>query len=189
MTGMVRSRPADATGFGLAEALVAVSLLAVLSVGVARLVTVSRAALWASSEQTMALLLAVQKLEQLRSLRWSRDRSTGRSVSDVGTDLTVDPPTGGGRGLSPSPADSLERSRNGFADYLDARGRWVGQGAAPPTGTAFVRRWAVGRAGGLSGDRLVLQVVVLPYRRLARAGGARPGDPGVVWLVTLRGRR
>ena len=143
--------PADRrsiAGFGLVEALVASALIAGLAIGTAQLVSTSRDAVRDAAWQTTALLLAVQKMEQIRSLSWGFDGATQRTVSDSATDLFRDPPSPGGRGLAPSPSDSLAYSRSGHADYLDVRGRWLGGGAAiPPPGQSTC---GVGQSGRLA---------------------------------------
>ncbi len=92
-----------AAGFGLLEALVACGLIVVLAAGVAQLTLASVAAVRASGDETLALLLAVQKVEQLRSLAWGRE---------LVSDAAADPSGAGRRGPSPgaSPADSLDRN-------------------------------------------------------------------------------
>ena len=178
-------------GFGLLEAIIACGLIVVLAAGVAQLTLASVAAVRQAGERTTALLLAVQKMEQMRSLAWSRDLTGSGPVSDLTTDLTVDPPGAGGAGLRAAPADSLDRDVPGYVDYLDGRGVWVGAGARPPSGAAFVRRWSVRAAPGASGDLLALDVVVLPLRVAVRARSTplAPNVPGVVWLSALKGRR
>ena len=186
--------PADRrsiAGFGLVEALVASALIAGLAIGTAQLVSTSRDAVRDAAWQTTALLLAVQKMEQIRSLSWGFDGATQRPVSDSATDLSRDPPSPGGRGLAPSPSDSLAYSRSGHADYLDVRGRWLGGGADPPSGTVYVRRWSIRPFGGGMSDILVIGVVVISLRHLTGPDGGhvRPSDSGVVWLASLKGRR
>lgn len=178
----------SALGFGLLETVVAAGLLILMVVGVAQLTAMSTAATRASGHDTTALLLATQKMEQIRSLRWRFDRA-GRRESDEVTDLTVDPPTHRGVGLRPSPGRSLERSVSGYVDYLDTHGRWLGNGTAVPDGTAFVRRWSV-RPWSAGRDLLTLDVVVVPVRLADRTGwttGSVP-PPGVTWLTTMRVR-
>ena len=157
-------------GFGLIEAIVSSALIAGLAVGVAQLVSTSRTAVRAAAHQTTGLLLAVQKMEQLRALPWRFDRSGLRAVSDFTTDLARDPPSAGGRGLAPSPSDSLAHSRHGYSDYLDARGRSLGGGGDAPLGTSYVRRWSIQPYGGAMRDILVIEVVVMPLRRLVGSG-------------------
>ena len=151
-----------AAGFGLLEALIACGLIVVLAASVAQLTLASVAAVRASGDETLALLLAVQKIEQLRSLAWRAER-----------------------------AGSLDASVPGYVDYLSRRGTRVGGGARPPSGTAFVRRWSVQPHPRLPDDLLVLDVVVLPLRVAEGAGAAAlsPNVPGVVRLSALKGRR
>ena len=100
-----------------------------------------------------------------------------------------DPPRAGGSGLTPSPGSSLARDTPGYVDYLDASGRWVGTGAAPPPGTVYVRRWAVVIHSAGRDDLRVLHVVVMSLSTALRLSGAfRPEAPGVTWLATLRAR-
>ena len=182
-------------GFGLAEALVASGLLVTLSVGLAHLTAMTSRAIERAAADSTSLLLAVQKMEQLRSLAWTHGRVWSAAgagvVSDVTTNLTTDPPTPNGRGLRVSPTDALARDTPGYVDYLDHAGQWVGTGARPPVGTVFVRRWSVTRAATARADLLVLQVLVMPLGVAIRTIGLRPGpnDPGVVWLTTLRTRQ
>ena len=153
-------------GFGLAEALVASGLLITLSVGLAHLTAMTSRAIERAAGESTGLLLAVQKMEQLRSLAWTHGRIWSAAgagvVSDVTTNLTTDPPTPNGRGLRLSPADALARNTPGYVDYLDHAGQWVGTGARPPAGTVFVRRWSVSGVAAARGDLLVLQVIVMP---------------------------
>ena len=176
-------------GFGLLEALVACGLITVLAAGVAQLTVASVAAVRASGDETLALLLAVQKVEELRSLAWGREPAgLGPASAAAAGSSGV-----GRRGSSSaiSPGGSLDSSAPGYVDYLSGRGTRVGGGARPPSGTAFVRRWSVQPDSRLPGDLLVLDVVVLPLRAAERAGGATlsPSLPGVVWLSALKGRR
>ncbi len=195
MTGRLIHRRDE--GFGLAEALVASGLLVTLSVGLAHLTAMTSRAIERAAGESTGLLLAVQKMEQLRSLAWTHDGGRAWSaagagvVSDVTTNLTTDPPTPNGRGLRLSPADALARNTPGYVDYLDHAGQWVGTGARPPAGTVFVRRWSVSGVATARGDLLVLQVLVMPLGMAIRTIGLRPGphEPGVVWLTTLRTRQ
>lgn len=168
---------------------VAAGLLVVVLAGVAQLTAMAVAATRTSAVDTVALLLASQKLEQLRSLPWRFDPG-GRRVTDRATDLTRDPPGSRGTGLTPSPRDSLTRSTPGYVDYLDEQGRWIGTGTAPVVGTAFVRRWSIqpGRIGGQ--DTIILDVIVTPLGpATTRVPASRSPDlPGAVGLTTLRVR-
>lgn len=174
-----------AAGFGLLEALIACGLIVVLAAGVAQLTLASVAAVRASGDETLALLLAVQKIEQLRSPAWDRPPESAGTTDPTGADR-------GGPGAGASPGGSLDRNVSGYVDYLNARGAPVGGGGErPPSGTAFVRRWSVQPDPRLPDALLVLDVVVLPLRVAERAGAAAlsPNVPGVVRLSALKGRR
>jgi hypothetical protein len=176
-------------GFALIEALIAAELVIGLATRVAQLIGMSARAVRSTADQTSGLLLAVQKLEQLRALEWSGDRETGVPSSDLDTDLSHDPPRAGGSGLAPSPGSSLARDTPDYVDYLDAGGRWIGTGAAPPPGTVYVRRWVIAAHDAGPDDLRVLHVVVMSLRRaLALSGAFRAEAPGVTWLATLRAR-
>ncbi len=179
-----RPGPTVAAGFGLLEALVACGLIVVLAAGVAQLTLASAAAVRAAGDETLALLLAVQKIEQLRSPAWERGPASPGATDPTG-------PDGRGPGAVASPAGSLDRNVSGYVDHLSARGAPVGGGERPPSGTAFVRRWSVQPDPRLPDDLLVLDVVVLPLRVAERAGAAAlsPNVPGVVRLSALKGRR
>lgn len=181
----------SSAGFSLMEVVIASGLIIVLAAGVGRLTAASVDAVRASGDQTMALLLATRKMEQLRSLTWGYDPTDASPQSDLATDLSRDPPGGGGVGLRAAPADSLERSAPGYADYLDADGAWVGAGATPPAGASFVRRWSVRPSPLAPDDLLALDVMVAPRPVFERAGASpvAPNTPGVVWLGSLMGRR
>ncbi len=184
-----RPDPLAPAGFGLLEALVACGLIVVLATGVAQLTLASVAAVRASGDETLALLLAVQKMEQLRSLAWGREAAGREPVSDTAAD-----PSGVGGGdpeSGASPTDRLDRNVPGYVDYVSGRGTRVGGGAHPLSGTVFVRRWSVQPDPRMPGDLLVLDVVVLPLRVAEQAGaaGLSPNLPGVVRLSALKGRR
>ena len=189
MRGAHLGRRVSAGGFALAEALIAAALVIGLATGVAQLIGMSARALRSTADQTSGLLLAVQKLEQLRALAWGFDPATGEPSSDEVTDLSHDPPRSGGRGLAPSPAFSLARNTPGYVDYLDTAGRWVGTGTVAPSGTVYVRRWAVVVDDGWPDDLRALHVVVMSLRTALRLSGTfRPEAFGVTWLATLRAR-
>ncbi len=173
-----------AAGFGLLEALIACGLIVVLAAGVAQLTLASVAAVRAAGDETLALLLAVQKIEQLRSPAWERRPESAGATDPTGADP-------GGPGAGAAAGGSLQRNVSGYVDYLSARGAPVGGGERPPSGTAFVRRWSVQPDPRLPDDLLVLDVVVLPLRVAERAGAAAlsPNVPGVVRLSALKGRR
>jgi hypothetical protein len=153
-----------AAGSALVEVMLAACLLIAVAVGASQLVAVGGRASHAARARTVAAVLAAQKMEQLRSLRWTRTRTgtpaVSVSASDFSTDLSSDPPTGAGRGLLPSPAGTLDSNVPPYVDYLDAAGTWVGRGTTRPDAAVYVRRWAVQPLESDPGDILVLQVVV-----------------------------
>ena len=185
-----RQAPHGWDGVVLVEAIVSAGLLVALIAGLGQLMVMSRVAGRSAAEETTALFLAVQKIEQLRGLAWAYDQN-GHVVSDLTTDLSGDSPDAGGRGLRPSPSESLDRNTPGYVDFLDRQSRWLGGTSSPPR-AAFVRRWSVRQLDAANEGLLVLQVVVMHVSVAARIGDGeslRPGDPGVVWLTTLKGRR
>ena len=182
-------RKGSADGFTLIETLVAVALLAGLAAGLARVVVVARRAVSIGAADSVATMAATQKIEELRSLEWSFDSRSGERVTDTTTNLAQPGSREGGVGLRPSPAGAMEAALPGYVDYLDAGGGWIGTGAEPPAGTAYIRRWAVATHES-NQDLLVLQVAVID-RRISSAEpsrAVRPHDPGVLWIATLRAR-
>lgn len=130
-------------GFSLVETLVAASLLATALVALAELLAIGIRTNLVARGNTMAAMLAQQKMEQL----WA-------SAS-----------------LSASPAGVLWENRDGHVEYLDAAGTLLGMGPEPPEGTAYVRRWSVEPLPASPGTALALQVFVT--RRIDRGGGGR----------------
>ena len=174
-------------GLTLVEVLIATTLFTVATLAAAHLMVWATRALWSTGAQTLALAAAQSKLEQLQSLAWRFD-GTGNRVSDLDTDLSRQPITGGGPGLSPSPENALFESLAGYADYLDAEGRWVGQGTQAPAGAVYVRRWAVRALAGAE-DTLVLQVLVGPLANNANIRQQTSGyAAGEALLTTARTR-
>ena len=177
-------------GFTLVEVAGALLLLAVAAAGVAGLVAVSQRAALAARLQTSATVLAIEKLEQLRALRWA---SAGAATqSDLTTNLSVDPPATGGGGLAPSPPGTLQADTAGYVDYLDPSGRWLAGGTTtPPPGAAYVRRWSIEPLADDPADTRILRVRVLTSARSrsAAGGGAGRPAPGDVLMLTLLTRK
>lgn len=119
------------TGFSLVEALVAVGLVATIAIGVAPLFGVAAGRNRAARLQTLATLLAAQKLEELKA---------------------EDP-----AGLDRSPEASLETDIPGFVDYLDERGALTDDSTRR---AAFIRRWSIEPLPANPSNVLVLQVLV-----------------------------
>lgn len=180
-------------GFTLVEVIVALALLTVVSVGVVWLFTIAIDAGRRARERTIAAPLASAKLEQLRSLEWRAEvGATGPvSRSDHTTNLSVDPITSGGTGLSPSPSGTLDSSQPPFVDYLDRFGRWIGTGGSPPAGAVYIRRWAIHPLASDPERTLSLQVLVTTVAREQ----ARPPSAPHAWdgedvlLATMITRR
>ena len=169
-------------GFTLVEVLVAMAVLSSATLGGVHLMAHATRAMHVARLQGTAALAASSRLDQLRSLRFEFDQD-GQRVTDVSTDVTVDPPAPGGNGLAPGGPASLDANVGGFVDFLDAAGAWVGNGPAAPRTAVFVRRWAIEAPAGP--DLLVLQVLVRP---LANGPGAGRRQPGDARLVTARVR-
>lgn len=180
-------------GFTIAETLVAmgisVTLLATLVPVYFQTVTSTLTA----HGQSMATMLAAAKLEQLRGLTFGIEDAGALGllrVTDTVTDLSQPGLSAGGVGLSPSPPGTLLRDVEGFVDYADAAGRWVGSTLAPGSSAVYARRWAITPMPASPDDAVVLQVVVVPLAAERRAGPRttatrRPGD---AWLTLVRAR-
>lgn len=184
---------AEDAGFSLIEALVAMLIIAPAMIGAAGLVTIAARSVRDARMESTAVVLASQKLEQLRTLEWNADDlgRGGSPSSDRTTDLTRDPAVGGGSGLSASPAGALANNVAGFVDYLDAAGAWVGTGLVPPRRAVFIRRWAVRPLPADPADTLVLQVLVTSVMRDAsvrRGSGPRARLGGEALVTTVRTR-
>ena len=189
------AHPPGERGFTLVEVLVAMVIVTCAAIGVAELVTLAVRAAQAARSQTSCTTLAVQKMEQLTALTWSfvDDEADSLPVSDLATDVSYEPPRGGGRGLSASPAGTLERNTSGYVDFLGADGAWVGTGVTPPAAAVFIRRWSVAPLPAAPDDSLMLQVLVtsaITERRIAiGAGDVRlplQGDALLASVITRR---
>jgi len=193
-----RSREPDAlSGFTLIEVLVAMTLMVIICLGVAPLFAIAVRDARTARMQTIAVILAASKLEQLRSLTWAyetRPAMTPILRTDVTTNLSGALPTSDGAGLAESPPDTLDANTPPYVDYLDAYGAWKGTGPDPAAGAQFIRRWAVHR-DPLDPERsVVLQVLVVSVaeERVRRRGGSRVWngrDALVATMVTRRARR
>jgi len=180
-------------GFSLVEVLVAMGLLTAVSMGVAQLFALSTRANVIAKGQTSTTAMAEQKLEQLRGLTWGFDLDgQGLPLSDTTTNLTVFPPTHNGSGLNPSPIDSLEQNTNGFVDFLDGAGGWVGTGSTPPQTAVYIRRWSIQPLPTNPNNTLVIQVLVSPVtNEQARVESqfTRTRMAGDALIVTVRTRK
>lgn len=171
-------------GFTLVEVLLAITLLSLAALGGVQLVAVSIQSTAAARTQTLSVVLASVRLEELRSLTFEFD-DQGLPSTDLQTDLSTLPPAAGGPGLAPG--GSLTTSVSGYVDYLDHRGGRIGNGTVVPPGAAFVRRWSVA-ASVVAPGVLVLEVAVLPVAAQL-TGGSGLGVPGDTYVVTQLARR
>ena len=171
-------------GFSVLEVLIALALLSVAVLGGVQLVSVSIQAISAARAQNLSVALASTRLEDLRGLTFEFD-DLGVPSTDLQTDLTITPHTSAGSGLAPG--GSTTSSVNGYVDYLDGRGDWVGAGAGVPPAAAYVRRWSIAPSS-VAPDTLVLEVLVFPVAARP-GGGAAVGVPGASRMVTLLARR
>jgi prepilin-type N-terminal cleavage/methylation domain-containing protein len=150
-------------GFSLVEVLVAMGLLTAVSLGVAQLFALSTRNTLTAKGQTSTTAMAQQKMEQLRALTWGFDLAgQGLPVTDTTSNVAVTPPTNNGSGLNPSPSDSLERNTEGFVDFLDASGQWVGTGTNTPANATYIRRWSITPLPTNPNNTIVIQVLVTP---------------------------
>ena len=121
-------------GLGLVEVVIAVGLLVTLAAGVVHLFALSARSMVRARHRTSSLVLAVDKLEQLRA--GVRIRTAVSRLLETEGERT---------------------------EYLDAVGHPVGRGRTPPSGSMYVRVWSVSRLPGLDGVRVV-RVTVTPAR-------------------------
>ena len=177
----------SSAGFTLVEVLVAMALLATVATGVAGLLASTMATVRRAREQTFTVVLAMQKMEQLRALDWGFDAPG----DDFRTDLSAVPWSSAGAGLSVSPAGTLDANTPGYVDYLDGHGAWVGTGASVPSSAVFIRRWRIDRSPGALADTLLLQVLVTTRRReaLVAPGAQRRKYAEDAFVQTLKARK
>lgn len=188
-----RHQQQEDDGFSLIEVLVALIVVVPAVIGTASMMIGAARAARDARTQSVAVVLASQKLEQLRALEWNSDDWTGNGApaSDTTTDVTRDPPEAGGQGLSESPPGSLLVNVAGFVDFLDASGRWVGRGASAPPDAVFIRRWSITPLPSDPGNTLVVQVLVTTVVRdatVARSGSPRRRYLGDALIATVRTR-
>lgn len=178
--------PGDGEGFTLVEVMVALAILAGSLFVVAQLMVVASRAADASREATTAMVLAAQKIEQLRALAWGM-APDGTAIEDVQSDVASWPGRpSGGPGLSLAPPGTLAENTAGYVDFLDADGRWIGSDESVAGRAAFLRRWSVHAADSCAPSGRVLRAAVW-RRRLGGAGGT--AWTPVVQLEAVRARR
>jgi prepilin-type N-terminal cleavage/methylation domain-containing protein len=186
------TRACTDNGLTLVEVLVGMVVLSVAALGSAGLSSRALHMAAAARLQTTATVLAAQKMEQLRALAWRFDDSgVLLPVSDSVTDLSHDPMTAGGTGLSSSPGGTLMTNTVGYVDYLDKHGAWAGNGGSPPASAVFIRRWNVAPLPFSPADALVLRVLVTTVVRDTQASLTPPrrrlaGDAMVVTVLARK---
>ena len=170
--------------------MVATGLLASALVALAQVFAIATTANAQARSSTITMVLAEQKIEQLRALQYTFDR-TGLPVQDTETDLAVYPPAAtGGKGLSPHTDNTLQANTDGYVDYLDHYGRTLGGGTVIPGNTAFIRRWSVEPLPTNPNNVVILQVLVTRQRDrgLGDAGSVARG-PQEARLLTIKSRK
>ena len=176
--GFDSTKPRDCrgdAGFSLVEVLFALVLLMVAALGVAQLFAVAVARNANARHQTSTTVLAAQKMEQLRALTWGFDvANPGFPVSDTTSNLAEYPVTATGEGLNPSPPSSLDSNTDGYVDFLDKRGQWVGTGSTPPPTAQYIRRWNIRPLPTNPNNTLILQVLVTTVHRESQQSGTGP---------------
>jgi len=168
-------------------------LLTVVSLGVAQLFALSTRNNLTARGQTSTTAMAEEKLEQIRGLTWGFDLAgQGLPLTDTTTNLAVTPPLNNGTGLNPSPGDALERNTEGFVDFLDANGQWVGTGSTPSGTAVYIRRWSITPLPTNPNNTVVIQVLVTPVAsEAARVESAftRTRMSGDAMLITVKTRK
>jgi type II secretory pathway pseudopilin PulG len=185
------ARRAEA-GFSIVEVIVATGLLASALVALAQLFAIATSANAAARNSTITMMLAEQKIEQLRALQYTFDRN-GLPVQDTATDTAVYPPVAtGGKGLAPhvQNANTLQNNYDGYVDYLDHYGRTLGGGTVIPDTTAFIRRWSVEPLPTNPNNVIILQVLVTRTRErgTGNAGSVSRGAQEAR-LMTIKSRK
>ena len=185
-----RSNVAAETGTTLVEVLIATVVLLTGVLAMAQMFIISTKNNVTSRNDTLATVLAQQKLEQLRSLAYGFDMA-GLPVSDINTDTSVSPPAAdGGTGLQPSPGTALQENTAGFVDHLDRNGAIVGNAVAAPNSAVYTRRWSVEPLPTNPNNTLILQVLVTPLRD---RGAADQGNvarlQGEARVMTIKTRK
>ena len=177
-------------GSSLVEVLVATGLLATALIALAQLFAISTATNAAARNSTITMMLAEQKIEQLRALQYTFDRN-GLPVQDIETDLAVYPPAAtGGKGLSPHTDNTLQANTDGYVDYLDSRGTTLGGGTVIPDNTSYIRRWSVEPLPTNPNNVIILQVMVTRQRErgTGNAGSVSRGQQEAR-LMTIKSRK
>jgi hypothetical protein len=153
-----------ALGFALLEVVITSAIATTMAAGACVVLAMTIQASHRARIRTVATMVAARKIEQLRSLAWTHISTRGPAISmsssDTTTDLSNDPATDDGPGVLRSPAGTLTSNVDGYVDYLDANGGWVGRGSSVPAMAVYIRRWAVQPHPSDPDNLLVFDVVV-----------------------------
>ena len=159
-------------GFSIIETIFATGILATAVVALAQMFVLSVKNNQNARTGSYAVTLAEQKMEQLRGLTFGFD-TIGLPLTDVTTNTTTANDDGaGGKGLTPSPDNSLNSNLDGFVDYIDQFGRNLGTGTAPPSGAVYIRRWSIEPLPTNPNNTIVIQVLVTRERNRGTADQA-----------------
>ena len=146
------------SGFSLPEAIIATGLLAGALVSLAQMFVIAASTNRSARAGSYAVVLAQQKLEELRGRTWGFD-ILGAPISDLTT---------------------------GAIDYVDDAGNSLGEGTPSPARAMYVRRW-ITEPLSTNPNTIVIQVVVMRVAaQSATARFARSNDE--VHLATLKTR-
>lgn len=187
---LAKYRFSKESGFSLVETLVATLMLAMALTSLAELFAISVKNNAVARNGTFTSVLAAQKMEQLRALTWGFD-VLSLPISDTSTDTAVSPqvPTGG-KGLSPSPSNTLRANTNGYVDYVDPQGVILGGGTVIPDNTAYIRRWLIEPLPTNPNNTLIIQVLVTRRRDRGIADvGSVARAPEEARLITVKTRK
>jgi type II secretory pathway pseudopilin PulG len=182
---------ANDEGTSLIEATIALAVCAaVLAATLPALVALVRSSA-AVRARSMTAVLAASKLDQLRALEWfvSTDAAgSAREVIDTTTDLSAAAPARGGPGLLMGGLSTLRTNVAGYADFLDADGRWLAAGEVAPLGTRYVRRWAVAPLPLPADGVVALHAVVFAWRPTGRTSPPLEPEAALAWLTSAKAR-
>jgi prepilin-type N-terminal cleavage/methylation domain-containing protein len=147
-------------GFVLVEVMVAALILSIAVAGAAALCVTAVGATRTAKSQTLAILLAVDKLDALRA----------------------SPPAALMAG------GSLDHSEPAYVDYLDGQGRVTGDGPDPSAEAVYIRRWRIQPLPDDPANTSILQVLVRPRATTVAPEDASSISrlPGDALLVSLR---
>jgi prepilin-type N-terminal cleavage/methylation domain-containing protein len=156
-----------AAGFSLVEVLIATAVVAVGVASLAQLFVVSARAGRNAHATSTTLLLAQQKMEELRA-----------DAADSAL----------------SPTAALSANTPGYFEYIDRIGVSVsGDAATPPGSAVYVRRWAIEPlegGSGSAGGAIVLKVLVLQLTGGPSGEGSSVARaPGEARLVSVKTRK